>query len=69
MIQYSKTDASGRCYGKTPFGCDVMEEEHEKCGTFACPFYKPDGCQDWVRLDRGDVICLFSPDETERVRP
>lgn len=69
MIHYDKTDTSGRCFGATPFGCDVMEEEHEKCGTYACPFYKPDGCQDWVRQEKGGKIYMIPPEETIKVKP
>lgn len=34
-----------------------------KCGTKKCPFYKPQGCSDWVRLEEGDEVYVIPPEE------
>ena len=70
---FSHTD--GRCYGlKGVNECEVLTEEamigiiyDKACCTYACPFYKPEGSRDWLRLDRGDgFIKMYPPEETRR---
>ena len=70
MLVRTKSQSDGECYGKTPRWafdncCQAMADGHEsdECGTYGCPFYKPRGCEDWVRIDHGEVIHLYEPEE------
>lgn len=40
-------------------GCRVLMQTHERCGSYKCPFYKPKGCKDWVRID--DRMGVYQP--------
>ena len=60
-----KYETDGRCVSKLRDGCVVLGDECRKeCGTYGCPFYKPKGCQDWVRIEADNgLIRLFAPEE------
>ena len=55
------------CFGLQSFGlekgCKVMKAKHPKCGTYKCPFYKPDGFEDWVRFEDKQGVNLIPPEE------
>ena len=36
------------------------------CGSYQCPFYKPVGCADWIRIEDQDGINLIPPEEYKR---
>lgn len=42
-------------------GCDALHVLAEECDS-RCPWYKPQGCGDWVRV--GNII--YPPEEYER---
>jgi len=70
MLIRKVTDADGECFALTPqydFGnrCKAMAEgkESDKCGTYECPFYKPYGCEDWVRIEKDGEIIMYTPEE------
>ncbi len=44
-------------------GCLILSGGHKDCGTYACPFYKPEGCRDWIRLDLECGVRLIPPDD------
>ena len=54
------------CFGlRTPHGkktCSVKKDTTPDCGV-ACPFYKPDACEDWIRVEDRDGINLIPPEE------
>lgn len=39
------------CYGYSRGYCMVLRTKDKNCGTAKCPFYKPQGCKDWVRVE------------------
>lgn len=43
--------------------CLILSAAHEECGTYKCPFYKPSGCADWVRLDGRLGAVIVPPEE------
>lgn len=43
--------------------CQSLKRDHKKCGSYRCPFYKPEGCKDWVRIEDEDGINLIPPEE------
>ena len=54
-----------RCFAQVEEGCTLLTDMADECN-YKCPFYKPVGCKDWVRMkhDGQDVIC--PPEEYER---
>lgn len=60
MIEISNT--KDPCFAMARRVCMVVKEEfQEECGV-NCPFYKPAGCEDWVRIERNG-IWLIPPEE------
>ena len=53
-----------RCFAKEAGDCTILNDI-EICGN-SCPFYKPIGCKDWVRVKQGDGVMLYAPEEYER---
>lgn len=43
--------------------CAVLRKADENCGSYKCPFYKPQGCEEWIRIEDGDGINLIPPEE------
>lgn len=56
-------ESDGRCFAMMADGCACLNGLNERCGTYLCPFYKPTGCKDWVRLDTRAMVRLFVPEE------
>lgn len=48
--------------------CSALTEPHEKCGYYRCPFYKPQGCGDWIRIEDEDGYSLIPPEEYYEAR-
>ena len=44
-------------------GCRALILPHKNCGDYRCPFYKPVGCKDWVRIEDRQGINLIPPEE------
>lgn len=61
--KYDESD--GRCCASLAgdTGCLILSASQPGCGTYACPFYKPEGCADWVRRDLEKGVSLVPPDE------
>lgn len=52
------------CHAYTLSGdCASMTSYHRECGSYRCPFYKPQGCKDWIRVEDEDGINLIPPEE------
>lgn len=63
--------ASDPCFGiegavgkKT---CRILCGSELKCGS-SCPFYKPEDCKDWVRVEDEEGISLVPPEEYYAIR-
>ncbi len=44
-------------------GCRILMKTQPDCGTYRCPFYKPQGCRDWVRIDDMMGVNLIPPED------
>lgn len=53
-----------KCYALLQGQCVVLEVTN----CTECPFYKPVGCEDWVRLDIEGLPYLLSPEDYEEWR-
>ena len=58
-------DSLGECFAAVLHGasCKVLKRPVPECGTAGCPFYKPKGCCDWVRVQDGKQATLVPPEE------
>ena len=53
-----------KCFAELYGGCAILTD-NSRCG-YRCPFYKPTGCEDWVRLETKNEIFLIPPEECKR---
>lgn len=60
-----KYESDGICFARQHNACKVMCELHPRCGTYYCPFYKPVGCEEWLRIDKSTFVRMYTPDEFE----
>ena len=51
------------CFALEMHMCAILTEKDRHCGTWKCPFYKPSGCEDWIRIEDGYGINLIPPEE------
>ena len=50
-----------KCFGDLNGGCKALTSD---CiGRDNCPFYKPEGCEDWVRVEIKGEVWLVPPEE------
>lgn len=58
------------CFALAPrYGvCKLLTEQHEQCGSQKCPFYKPAGCKDWVRVEDKHGISIVPAEEYYKYR-
>lgn len=63
MIVRAYKETDGKCFADSEWGCEAMTGYHKKCGTYQCTFYKPIGCEDWVKIEHENCIKLYSPRE------
>lgn len=56
-------ESDGKCFSKMADGCACLNRINRGCGTYRCEFYKPQGCEDWVRLDTKYMVRLYAPEE------
>lgn len=57
-------DCTDRCFAEIFADCGLLTE-YDTCGN-KCPFYKPVGCMDWIRVRRNGRVELYAPEEYER---
>lgn len=55
------TGCKDPCFGLVEGVCMILTEQTD-CG-IECPFYKPQGCEDWVKREEGAEIWLIPPEE------
>lgn len=69
MIVRTYNDSDGRCFARMIGGCAIFCEDAppNKCGTYACRWYKPYDSKDWIRLDNRRCVCMYPPEEVEYV--
>lgn len=60
MVEISNTKE--KCFAHMQTGCQVLCDLQPICSP-KCPFYKPAGCEDWIRRERGEEIWLIPPEE------
>lgn len=65
MVEISKIQ--DKCFAEMRGVCAVLAE-YKSCDP-TCSFYKPVGCEDWIRREIGEEIWLIPPEEyfAERV--
>lgn len=51
------------CAYSITVNCSALTIADEQCGSYRCPFYKPQGCKDWVRIEDEDGCNLIPPEE------
>jgi hypothetical protein len=49
--------------GRSSGWCSILLTTHTDCGTYRCPFYKPRGCKDWIRIEDRMGINLIPKEE------
>jgi len=58
------TKVNETCFAKTSLGiCRIFGILRDDCGSYKCPFYKPDGCKAWVRIEDRTGVNLIPPEE------
>ncbi len=50
-----------KCFADMSSGCKATTAFCE--GRNNCPFYKPEGCEDWIRVERNGEVWLVPPEE------
>lgn len=60
------TTCTDKCFANSLGTCRVLTTTAENC-TATCPFYKPKGCRDWIRMVAGDRVLLLTPEEYEEI--
>ena len=53
------TERKEKCFALIQRRCTILQAT--ECDN--CKFYKPKGCEDWVRIDKSDRILLAEPEE------
>ena len=54
------TNCPEPCFAKMVGGCKILTT---KCKREGCGFYKPQSCEDWVRIERGGKAYIVPPEE------
>jgi len=52
-----------KCCNEKHGGCRTLISKDKNCRTYKCPFYKPEGCKDWIRIDEKGESNLIPPEE------
>lgn len=65
MIEIS--EAKDRCFARLRSGNCMILSRQENCNP-KCAFYKPEGCEDWVRYENKNGIWLIPPEELLKKR-
>lgn len=66
MIRREYSDGDGTCFAASVFNeCMLMGGYDEYCGSYKCPFYKPFGCKDWIKIEDRDGVSLYPPEDVD----
>ena len=65
VVQRAYTDGDGTCFASVALneGCSILSAIADSCGTYRCPFYKPEGCKGWIRLNAKEGVVLIPPED------
>jgi len=63
MLVRLKYETDGKCCHLSVKRCTALSERYLRCGSYLCPFYKPEGCGDWIRIDRDASVEMYEPGE------
>lgn len=55
------TEAKEPCFAQLKMGCKILTTDCE--GKAECPFYKPKGCEDWIRIEHNGQVWVVTPEE------
>lgn len=54
-------DSTDKCFALIFEQCTILTQTNCK----GCKFYKPKNCEDWMRVQMGDEVYLYTPEEYE----
>lgn len=57
-----------RCFAARDGACGIKLFNSRICNSFCCPFYKPEGCKDWIRVEESNDITIVPPEEYFEIR-
>lgn len=55
-------DIEEKCFAYYRGECLILTIKEEDCSK-NCPFYKPTGCEDWIKKEEGGEIWLIPSEE------
>lgn len=55
-------ECEDRCFADFGCLCIAVKGKKEKCDN-TCDFYKPKGCEDWIRIKREGELWIVPPEE------
>ena len=61
------TGIKDKCCAQQHGQCTVMSADIQLECNYRCPFYKPEGCKDWIRIEAKGRVLLYSPEEMQGV--
>lgn len=56
-------DRRHKCFAYVGGGCTVLI--HTNC--VDCKFYKPEGCDDWIKIEEDGRVYIMSPEEYDEL--
>lgn len=59
------TKSTEKCFADSLGECRVLSETISLECNASCPFYKPIGCREWVRINTKAKAWLLTPEEYE----
>lgn len=55
------TNCIDPCFAQLATGCKILTTD---CiGKGECPFYKPKGCKDWIKIEHRGETWILTPEE------
>ena len=52
-----------KCFAARDGACGIKLFASGICNSCRCPFYKPQGCKDWIRVEESSNITIVPPEE------
>lgn len=62
MVDITNHD-NEKCFALWSGGCSILTSKTKEDCTVSCPFYKPSGCEDWIRREDDGKIWMIPPEE------
>jgi len=57
------TDSKEKCFALWASTCSILTDRTKEDCSAQCRFYKPQGCEDWVRRERRGQVWIIPPEE------